>query len=205
MWQNGNDSGVMNSSIQWILAKMILNKKRTNLIGCRSSLDALTNQLIQLHACKDSLHHQEAWNAKSVLSAPTVHPTALTNMCRVLLVRMLMRHPYPDVWNVQLVTFVKIQQNPQSLVRMEHTVKEVLPIAQCALQDSGIICCVITFLAVVTSQAWVVEFSLTGFITYSSYCPWLLNSIFVLLHSIQYQWYIYIYSLFIFLRFFTCN
>lgn len=106
--------------------------------GCRSSLDARTNQLIQLHACKDSLHHQEAWNAKSVLLAPTVHLMALTNMCCVLLVHMLMRHPYPGVWNVQLVTIVKIQQNPQSLVKMEHTVMEVLPIAQCALQDSGI-------------------------------------------------------------------
>lgn len=30
------------------------------MIKCCSSLDAQTDQLIQLHACKDSLHHQEA-------------------------------------------------------------------------------------------------------------------------------------------------
>ena len=50
---------------------------------------------------------------------------------------MPMRHPYLGVWSVQLVTFVKIQQNLQSFVKMEHIVKGTLPIALCALPDSG--------------------------------------------------------------------
>lgn len=69
--------------------------------------------------------------------ARTVHPTALKNMCLVLQVHMQMRHPYLSVWNVQLVTFVKIQQNPLSFVKMEHIVQGARPIVLCALQDSG--------------------------------------------------------------------
>ena len=104
---------------------------------CLSSLDAQTNQLIPLHAYKDPLHRQEAQNVKTVLLAHTVHLTALKHMCLVLQVHMLMRHHYLSVWNVQQVTFVKIQQNLLSFVKMEHTVKGILPIALCALQDSG--------------------------------------------------------------------
>lgn len=48
-----------------------------------------------------------------------------------------MTHPYCSVWRVLLVTFVKIQQNPLSLVKVVHTAKGVLPTALCALQDSG--------------------------------------------------------------------
>ena len=105
-----------------------------------SSVDAWTNQLIQLLAYKDPLHHQEAQSVKNVLLAHTVHLTDLKNMCLVLQVHMPMRHHYLSVWNVQQVTFVKIQQNLPSFVKMEHTVQGTLPIALCALQDSGTDC-----------------------------------------------------------------
>ena len=108
------------------------------MIKCLSSLDAQTNQLIPLYAYKDPLHHQEAWSVKNVLLAHTVHLTALKNMCLVLQVHMPMRHHSLSVWNVQQVTFVKIQQNLLSFVKMEHTVKGILPIALCVHQDSGI-------------------------------------------------------------------
>ena len=66
---------------------------------------------------------------------------------------MPMRHHYLSVWNAQQVTFVKIQQNLLSSVKMEHTVKGILPIALCALQVSGTdICSAQVILSITASR-----------------------------------------------------